>query len=631
MARLLRTYPHDQINIFDHSHYSLDMAEPATGTRYLQVFTSDRGRDNTLLLFRTPKEFVEEYGIPVFSRHGQSFRQAFEILSNGGSVQCMRVSAKDSTHANALVLAKTKVLKDVPKTDSDGNPLYYNTAGEEVTSPTEEDGLTATTPITRDVFKIKYETKVIEDFRSREDIPTIMNGEYSDTADAEGYKTYPLFVIYSIGRGTFGNKFHFRFTPNLIGDRQRRHRTAMMEAFMNEGGLRSIEEPREVTLNHEALFYNVSEHIDQVVGDESISFRTKSSTVHYDALINELREVISEDQLPDSEVDIFFGLKLNGSKCEYIDVENYGDVFTSLEGIILEGGVDGEFKETNPTRQEAIDARLIEAFDGELDESIENTFSAPVDIALDANYSYEVKKALVGLKRRRNDFLLYLDMGLLPSSRAALRLRDYEFDYDDFTISLITESGEVFDDVSKKDILVTDTFNLASVIPRHDNTIGFHVPVAGITRGYIREFIEGTHRCEVKIPKVQDQMYDNQLNITDEYLGNRFYDMQLTSQRALSDLSHTNNVRILLELKKRIEIFAKERRYEFTEPRDIARFQNDVSTEIGREFMDRGWVRSLNINVGQTERQSRQKILVWTLDVRFKDFIIYNVINLNIR
>lgn len=631
MAKLNRVYPHEQMNINDYSGYSLDMAEPVVGTRFMQFITADKGRDNQLLTFTSLEAYVKELGIPVFSRHGQAARQAFEIMRSGGAVNVMRVTAEDATYANVMVIAKTKKELNVPKVNSTGAPLYLNAAGEETTEAMETDGTTPTTAIVRDVLKIKYEVKNISALKNVSDIQASMNSEYKEVADVDGYKAFPLFVIYSTGRGDYGNKIHFRFAPNMTGDKERDHRTALMESFVNEGSLTQLEETREVSLYPDAIAYNSSEAIEQVVAEEAIAFKVKSSDVHYDALIQELRTVVAEDVIAEADLDLFFGLDRLGKPEYQIQVEDTGVDFTSIEGIKLSAGSEGAFALISPTRQDAIDARIKDAIDGKLDEAVFNIFSHPTDMLLDANYPQEVKNSLVALRRKRNDFLLVLDQGIVPTAKAAMALREVEFDYDDFMIHIVTESGMVKDDVTRKNILVTDTFNLASIVPTHDREIGKHVPIAGPTHGIMPSFIEGTQKPVVNVPEVQDAMYEERLNISDVYKGKRFYDMQLTTQKKLSDLSHTNNVRVLLSLKRDIEVFAKEKRYSFTDPDNINKFMLDCEDQVIRDYIAKGYLQGVKLNISQTEREARQKILNWSLDINFRGFVIYNVIDLNIR
>jgi len=102
----------------------------------------------------------------------------------------------------------------------------------------------------------------------------------------------------------------------------------------------------------------------------------------------------------------------------------------SIEGIAMEGGNDGSFSVngtvlktldengepivvTDATREAAMEAAYLMAFQGGYDKTIASKRRAPVDLMLDANYPVSVKKAMVALALNRYDAACHLDTNLI--------------------------------------------------------------------------------------------------------------------------------------------------------------------------------------------------------------------------
>jgi hypothetical protein len=70
------------------------------GLNFLKVFIAEKGRDNSIVTFTDPVAFVNEYFGDAeinFKKHGQHPYDILNILENGGTVQCLRVSPTPSS------------------------------------------------------------------------------------------------------------------------------------------------------------------------------------------------------------------------------------------------------------------------------------------------------------------------------------------------------------------------------------------------------------------------------------------------------------------------------------------------------------------------------------------------------
>ena len=618
---LKRIYPHDETYIYDNSIYTMVTDPNGDGTSFLQVILADKGRDNQLLTFNDLGAFIKEFGFGNFKSHGQSYYNAYNILQNGGTCHVMRITAKNATYSNILILAKVKTISDVPKTDDLGNPLYLTADGEETTIAENN------TAIVRDVNEVKLISKTISNLNSLDTLESLLANEYNADADTDGYKTFPLFSIIATGRGAFGDKLHFRITPNPMADKERVYRNYNLESYINDGGLVKLEDTYNVSLYNEAKTNGLVEYVEELVTEMSVNYRVFMSESHYDLLIEEFQKTIPD--IREQDLDILFGLDTDGTEHYQIKMATDGLDLSKLEGVSLSSGSDGDFSIKTIDRQDKIDERLVEAYSGVIDDSVFNVWSYPVDVLLDANYAISVKNTIVSLGLKREDCITIIDAGTQPTGNAALAWRREQFNYDTWRVMLYTESGKVTDPFTGKSIHVTDTYKLSKFIPIHDNSKGFHIPIAGLDYGKISEYKKGTMLPLINVDKMQDKLYEDRINFTDKFKDKYYMNMEVTAQYANSDLSLYHNIRILLALKRRLELFAKYKRYKFTEPEDIQKYIQEANEIIIKEFQDK-MLSSAELRLEQTDYEKRANILRWVLDIKFKNIILYNIIELNI-
>ena len=169
-------------------------------------------------------------------------------------------------------------------------------------------------------------------------------------------------------------------------------------------------------------------------------------------------------------------------------------------GIKLGAGSDGAFDTSNPDtvpkRQDAIDARFIDAFSGKIDRKILSKYRCPLDFVLDANFSTKVKVALATFtSRRAQDFRTYFDLNtdLVARTDAYEAASAYDSYINEYTMSIDAYYGKIKDPYNKKVITVTSTYNLAINLPLHwDKYGGKHIPYAGPKYAVIDAYIKNS-------------------------------------------------------------------------------------------------------------------------------------------
>ena len=307
-----------------------------------------------------------------------------------------------------------------------------------------------------------------------------------------------------------------------------------------------------------------------------------------------------------------------------------------LEGVGLASGSDGSFSESTPKaiRDAAMEQAYQEAFQGGTDKKILSKRRSAANMILDANFSLEVKKAIVSLVLQRMDLVARLDTGLLNDINSI-----YDFggttDYRQINTYMVSKNCGMFktlDPVTGKIIPVTNTLWLAAQYPIHYFNYGNQTPLAGENYAILSGYVKGSVKPEIDADDMdikEKLLTEYQINYI-ECLDENTYvrGTQNTSQKESSDLSEENNVLVLLEIKRRIERLAAQRRYRWSEAEDLRLFQESCqevfSTYEGTKC------RSININVSASAWEQVRYIIHVYLEVVFRTFQKRAIIEIDI-
>ena len=117
-------HPHVESYIYDNTRYEdIPDTEVDDSIKYIAVFRSDKGIDNTFVKMTNQKQFVDTYGKTNYQKFGQPLMMPYAELGSGdASVNCMRIMPDDATRANSCLL------------------VYYRTATRTVGAEGEEPG-----------------------------------------------------------------------------------------------------------------------------------------------------------------------------------------------------------------------------------------------------------------------------------------------------------------------------------------------------------------------------------------------------------------------------------------------------------------------------------------------------------
>jgi hypothetical protein len=528
--------------------------------RALQVFTSAKGRDNQLIQTDTLTDYLSEYGNPNFALFGQpGYMPAAYLSTNQARVYTMRIMPDDAAYSNIIILAKVKV----------------DTSG---TSPK---------------LVVRYQAEFFPNVAIEDDFPAMLEAIENETPDVDGFLTYPLFVFYSAGRGVYGDMYRVRISSHTQADKDNVYKNYRIELFSTENGFDRIE-MFEAALYPDAIQSRVksSYFLEDIIHDNS----SKIKCVVYQAALEKIYNIYKASVDPATtyttkDIDIVFGINKYSAELDptiFIDkLAPSAVALDKIEGVVLTGGDDGVFAVTTDpdTRAAAINAMYILAFQGKIDKRILSKRRLPCELIMDANYEDSVKRTLINLIIQRYDAYGYVDAGLLKTATEAQEWGDYMQDIGDRIFSKECQNYKIKDPYTGKVIPVTMTYFLAGNLPTHFKNVGNQVPFVGDTYARLTGYIKNSLLPVIDADDldVKEVLYDLRVNFfqaisEDVYVRTTQSTSQFSNSKTTwSDLSEENNMNVLLEMKRALEIYVAAQIYNFADFENRRKFTEDVT------------------------------------------------------
>jgi hypothetical protein len=291
-------------------------------------------------------------------------------------------------------------------------------------------------------------------------------------------------------------------------------------------------------------------------------------------------------------------------------------------------GSDGDLDETNILLKNTVEQQLlVQGYKGLIDSNITNRKITPFRFILDANYSTDVKNAIVTLVRDiRKDIFYYADSGLLSNPEDAVNWRSSTFNVSTQFLGIYTQDFIVYDEHNGKDIKVTPTYFLASKIPNNASQYGLQYPIAGNRRGTI----DG-HKAISYVPNetYKELFYTRQLNYVESDPKRTRFGSQLTADMKRTPLSDINNVLTALDIKVNVEDLAEDYQFEFEDDETIRTFQYNLNDYLQRYITNRS-CDEISATVYASEYDKQQHILRVAITVKFKNVIERIVITIDV-
>jgi hypothetical protein len=323
------------------------------------------------------------------------------------------------------------------------------------------------------------------------------------------------------------------------------------------------------------------------------------------------------------------------------NIENTSAIVISMKSIVYTNqlqdfnspakfmnGSDGDLDESNAYLKNVTTQQLLaQGYQGLIDSNITNRKITPFQFVLDANYSVDVKNAIVTLVRDiRKDIFFYADSGLLASPEDAIAWRTSSFNVSSQFLGIYTQDFIVYDEYNGKDIKVTPTFFLASKIPTNASQYGLQFPIAGNRRGTIDGYKAINY---VPNETYKELFYNRQLNYVESDPRRTRFGSQLSADMKRTPLSDINNVLVALDIKRNVEDMAEDYQFEFEDDETIRTFQYNINDYLNRYISNRS-CDEISATVYASEYDKQQHILRVVIKVKFRNVIERIVISIDV-
>lgn len=600
-------HPHVETYINDNTVFTQKTEELTSVVDAMFIFFSPKGRDNKIIKISSLSDFLDEYGTPNMN-YGQACYMPYAKLSGGTPCYCMRVTDTNSSYANVVISAKVKWNSDTSALD------------------------------------IKYVAETIPTLKSLDAVSSEMDTltTKGSNPDSEQYLTYPLFCFYSTGKGDYGNDFRVRMTPDNNGDRSNEYKNYTVELSTASSGMRKIGVFSRAMMYVNGIVGTKSYFLDDLINDEdegSTKINVYTDVNNFEKIL-EVYNTNSEnpDLIPET-ADILFGKNKLGVAISDINISTeqgstVGTVISldDVNGIPLESGDNGNFGPgVDPsTKEKAIEDGYLAAFGGKLDKGVLSTRRFPVRYFYDANYSENVKSALIALVNKREDCQLYLDAGIQPSTEAILTWAEQLKGKRGRLISTECQHYDIKDPFTGKRITMTTTYFLASIMSRVLEENGLNTAITGEAyaklSGHIKNSLYPIIDADDK--EVKEKLYNLRVNYFEAIGENSFIRAtQSTSQEINSDLSEENNMRVTLDIKRNLEAMNLSKIYNLAEPEDRKLFK-EAADRLIAEY--RGMCRDAQVDFAMNSYEEERSILHCYLSIVFKSMVKVGIIEIDI-
>ena len=385
------------------------------------------------------------------------------------------------------------------------------------------------------VASIKYELVTVTGKKRLDEVVEEATRSFVQDDETQTF-TYPIMVIVDNGRGESTKRFNI--TPQYQISKTQNF---MLYKFKYLGSEDLDAESVYFSVVPGVMYLNKSMAIEMAC-TEMLQCRAKSIEKSIDAFYNKVAEITGFDLDELHKYDLLFGKDNKGNAVQGISYDDNGIDLSAEIGFGLESGSNGAFGDT-PILTDEYEKALKDVFDGTFDEDIYNLDLYKIDACVDANYPYEVKKAIYELAKFRKDFYFFGDLGLEIETFSDAQNKMYEMPRDKFT-GWYGQSYQILNPFTKRNIDVTIGYSIARmVIPHLVNRT--HTPYCGILFNWtIPEAIEGTINFTPKItPAVNQKTLADDLRLNYASVLNNVLTLEteFTSQEELTQLSFINN------------------------------------------------------------------------------------------
>lgn len=534
------------------------------------------GTTNSLELYYPGEinRYLNAHGTPNCLKNGFGADAIYAALTSGAEVGVYTINLRgaSATFANAVVVMKYKVEKDVPYTDTTGAPYYYDANGQLTTSPTDN------TPIVRDVLHAKFELQYVANCKKWVDLYKKMNSLVSTTPDESGYQSMPVFAVMYRGASTFGNNVYMNLVPKTAEYDGNTYYTATVF-----DGINSIESSRYMSMDvNSGKKYNDSYFIETQFNAEYPTLRMMTAESIQDLydLINPylytLDEFIAGTQANPAKsfaaVDMF-----GANEFAFVTDEDSLDM-QAANAVILQGGSDGT---------ETPDELFKDFFGGKILEDISSVLRYRVTYIPDLGYDEDTKKEIVKLVKLRNRMTTARLMVGNETFESAIV--DHQSNYYENmpNVSLIAkcQSPMMFNEFTRRTVTVpAGYFDLVAVLNYMYKWGNPFQPFAGALCRWTG-FIEDTMNYPANDAQFLQSLYVSRINVVmkDSEAGAYLADQEMNTVLT-SDQTELNNAFLISSMLYDLVALVHRQHFKFNEAEEVRIFNENVNDIINQKY-----------------------------------------------
>ena len=534
------------------------------------------GTTNSLELYYPGEinRYLNAHGTPNCLKNGFGADAIYAALTSGAEVGVYTINLRgaSATFANAVVVMKYKVEKDVPYTDTTGAPYYYDKNGQLTTSPTDN------TPVVRDVLHAKFELQYVANCKKWVDLYKKMNSLVSTTPDESGYKSMPIFAVMYRGASTFGNNVYMNLVPKTAEYDGNTYYTATVF-----DGINSIESSRYMSMDvNSGKKYNDSYFIETQFNAEYPTLRmmTAESIKDLYDLVNPylytIDEFIAGTQANPAKsfaaVDIF-----GANEFAFVTDEDSLDM-QAANAVILQGGSDGT---------ETPDELFKDFFGGKILEDISSVLRYRVTYIPDLGYDEDTKKEIVKLVKLRNRMTTARLMVGNETFESAIV--DHQSNYYENmpNVSLIAkcQSPMMFNEFIRRTVTVpAGYFDLVAILNHMYKWGNPFQPFAGALCRWTG-FIEDTMNYPANDAQFLQSLYVSRINVVmkDSEAGAYLADQEMNTVLT-SDQTELNNAFLISSMLYDLVALVHRQHFKFNEAEEVRIFNENVNDIINQKY-----------------------------------------------
>lgn len=534
------------------------------------------GTTNSLELYYPGEinRYLNAHETPNCLKNGFGADAIYAALTSGAEVGVYTINLRgaSATFANAVVVMKYKVEKDVPYTDTTGAPYYYDKNGQLTTSPTDN------TPVVRDVLHAKFELQYVANCKKWVDLYKKMNSLVSMTPDESGYQSMPIFAVMYRGASIFGNNVYMNLVPKTAEYDGNTYYTATVF-----DGINSIESSRYMSMDvNSGKKYNDSYFIETQFNAEYPTLRMMTAESIQDLydLVNPylytIDEFIAGTQANPAKsfaaVDIF-----GANEFAFVTDEDSLDM-QAANAVILQGGSDGT---------ETPDELFKDFFGGKILEDISSVLRYRVTYIPDLGYDEDTKKEIVKLVKLRNRMTTARLMVGNETFESAIV--DHQSNYYENmpNVSLIAkcQSPMMFNEFIRRTVTVpAGYFDLVAILNHMYKWGNPFQPFAGALCRWTG-FIEDTMNYPANDAQFLQSLYVSRVNVVmkDSEAGAYLADQEMNTVLT-SDQTELNNAFLISSMLYDLVALVHHQHFKFNEAEEVRIFNENINDIINQKY-----------------------------------------------